>query len=108
MRIASIQTDSNMAVNAIGDINEIVREISETQTTIATAVEEQNATTNDINRTVEIMVNKNSTINQAIGVVALSAEEHHDSAMGIQASANELSSMATVLQSSVARFMNAT
>ena len=108
MRIASIQTDSNMAVNAIGDINEIVREISETQTTIATAVEEQNATTNDINRTVEIMVNKNSTINQAIAVVALSAEEHHDSAMGIQASANELSSMATVLQSSVARFMNAT
>lgn len=106
-RIASIQSDTHLAVNAIGDINEIVREISETQTTIAAAVEQQNATTNEINQTVESTVDKNSLIGDVIAKVAHSAEENRNSATSIQSSSNELSSMAAKLQSSVSRFVRA-
>ncbi|MFK7996519.1 MAG: methyl-accepting chemotaxis protein [Granulosicoccus sp.] len=106
-RIASIQSDTNLAVTAIGDINEIVREISRTQTTIAAAVEEQNATTMEINRTVESTVKQNSTITQVIERVAQTAEENRNSACSIQSSATELSSMASKLQSSMARFVKA-
>lgn len=106
-RIASIQSDTHQAVKAIGDINEIVREISETQTTIAAAVEEQNATTNEINRTVEKTVTENSAISQIIDAVAGTAAENRESATGIQSSATELSSMAIKLQASVSRFVKA-
>ncbi|MFK7860464.1 MAG: methyl-accepting chemotaxis protein [Granulosicoccus sp.] len=106
-RIASIQSDTHLAVNAIGDINEIVREISSTQTTIAAAVEQQNSTTMEINRTIENTVNKNATITQVIDKVATTAEENRSSASTIQASATELSSMASKLQASVSRFVKA-
>ncbi|MFK8081834.1 MAG: methyl-accepting chemotaxis protein [Granulosicoccus sp.] len=106
-RIASIQSDTHLAVNAIGDINQIVREISTTQTTIAAAVEEQNTTTTEIKRTVDTTVNQNTTISQVIDTVARSAVENRDSATDIQAAATELSSMAGKLQSSVSRFVSA-
>ncbi|MFK7996033.1 MAG: methyl-accepting chemotaxis protein [Granulosicoccus sp.] len=106
-RIASIQSETHLAVNAIGDINHIVREISATQTTIAAAVEEQNTTTSEINCTVDTTVNQNATISQVIDKVACSAEENRESATGIQAAATELSSMAGKLQSSVSRFVHA-
>lgn len=104
-RISSIQSDTKLAVNGISGINEIVRQISEIQSTIAAAVEEQNATTVEINRVVETTVSHNATINQAIVQVSLKSDENHDSASSVQASASELGSMATKLQSSVSRFM---
>ncbi|MFK8084135.1 MAG: methyl-accepting chemotaxis protein [Granulosicoccus sp.] len=106
-RIASIQSDTHQAVNAIGDINEIVRDISATQTTIAAAVEQQNATTAGINQTVERTVDRNATISRVIGTVAETADKNQVSAQGIQSSAMELSAMATKLQSSVSRFVKA-
>ena len=51
-RIAAIQSDTERAVQAIGRITEIVDRISDTQTTIASAVEEQHATTSEISRAV--------------------------------------------------------
>jgi len=106
-RIASIQSDTKHAVNAISDINEIVREISETQTTIAAAVEEQNATTNGIDSTVEKVVIQNLVISEAIEKIGLTAENNRNSAGHIQSSATSLGSVADQLQSSVSRFVKA-
>ena len=44
-RVLAIQGDTTAAVNAIGEISTIVAQISDRQTTIASAVEEQTATT---------------------------------------------------------------
>jgi len=52
-RIISIQTDSNSAVNAITSINEIVHEISEYQTGVASALLEQNAASGEMSKTVQ-------------------------------------------------------
>jgi methyl-accepting chemotaxis protein len=51
-RVAAIQTDTTGAVAAIGEISEIIARISDFQTTIASAVEEQTVTTNEMSRNV--------------------------------------------------------
>src|SRR5690606_26053119 len=51
-RIAAIQRDSSGAVEAIGRIQEVIARVADLQTTIASAVEEQTATTNEISRSV--------------------------------------------------------
>ncbi len=51
-RIEAIQTDTSGAVEAIGRIGTVICQINDYQTTIASAVEEQTATTNEMSRSV--------------------------------------------------------
>src|SRR3954463_5243793 len=51
-RVDAIQADTGAAVTAIAEISHIVAQISDRQTTIASAVEEQTATTNEMSRSV--------------------------------------------------------
>jgi methyl-accepting chemotaxis protein len=52
-RVQAIQGDTTAAVAAIEEISSIVAQISDRQTTIASAVEEQTATTNEMSRSVQ-------------------------------------------------------
>jgi methyl-accepting chemotaxis protein len=52
-RVAAIQVDTAGAVDAIGDISTIIASINDYQLTIASAVEEQTATTNEMSRSVQ-------------------------------------------------------
>ncbi|WP_259310364.1 methyl-accepting chemotaxis protein [Cellulomonas sp. P24] len=49
-RVAAIQSDTAGAVRAIGEISSIIASINDFQLTIASAVEEQTATTNEMSR----------------------------------------------------------
>ena len=51
-KIAAIQADTKGAVDAIATIGAIINQISDISSTIATAVEEQSATTNEMSRNV--------------------------------------------------------
>jgi methyl-accepting chemotaxis protein len=51
-RVQTIQADIDGAVTAIEKITTVIARISEFQTTIASAVEEQTATTGEMNRSV--------------------------------------------------------
>ncbi|WP_285611544.1 methyl-accepting chemotaxis protein [Actinokineospora globicatena] len=51
-RVEMIQADTSNAVNAIDEISEIIGRINDFQLTIASAVEEQTATTTEMNRNV--------------------------------------------------------
>ena len=51
-RVEAIQSDTEGAVRAIGEISSIIGQISQIQTTIASAVEEQTATTGEMSRNV--------------------------------------------------------
>ena len=51
-KIEAIQSDTESAVTAIGEIAQVIGHINDIQTTIASAVEEQTATTNEIARSV--------------------------------------------------------
>ena len=50
--IQAIQADTSGAVEAIGQISSVIAQINDYQTTIASAVEEQTATTNEMSRSV--------------------------------------------------------
>ena len=52
-RVSAIQADTEGAVVAIEEISRVIARISDFQTTIASAVEEQTATTAEMNRSVE-------------------------------------------------------
>ncbi len=51
-KIEAIQGNTASAVSAIGEITHVISQINDIQTTIASAVEEQTATTNEIARSV--------------------------------------------------------
>lgn len=53
-RVASIQSEAESAVSAIEAIREVINQVNGYQTTIASAVEEQSATTSEITRNVAL------------------------------------------------------
>ncbi|MCB0909277.1 MAG: methyl-accepting chemotaxis protein, partial [Nocardioidaceae bacterium] len=72
-RIQAIQTDTEAAVTAIGEISAIIAQINDTQATIASAVEEQTATTNEMGRNVAEAATGSNDIATNITGVARSA-----------------------------------
>ena len=72
-RVAAIQLDTTSAIGAIAEITAIVESINAYQTTIAAAVEEQTATTNEMSRSVAEAAVGSSEIATNIIVVAEAA-----------------------------------
>lgn len=103
-KIEAIQSDTEVAVAAIGQIGGIIAQINDAQNTIASAVEEQTATTNEMARNVEEASKGSSEIAQNITVVAQAAESTTTGATDTQTAAGELARMAAELQSIVSRF----
>ena len=103
-KIEAIQADTTGAVSAIKEISTIIDKIAEIQTTIASAVEEQTATTNEMARNVTEAAMGASEIAQNItGVAQAAIATSQGAADSLHASA-ELSRMATDLQSMVGKF----
>ncbi|MBO9521514.1 MAG: methyl-accepting chemotaxis protein [Nocardioidaceae bacterium] len=103
-RIEAIQADTTAAVTAIGQISQIVAQISDTQNTIASAVEEQTATTNEMSRNVTEAATGSSEIATNITVVARAATDTTTGAGNTAQAADELARMASDLQQLVGQF----
>jgi methyl-accepting chemotaxis protein len=73
-RIGAIQADSKQAVDAISTITDVIHQISSISSTIATAVEEQNATTNEMSRNVSEAATSSGEVNSNIAGVAQAAQ----------------------------------
>src|SRR6056297_3161615 len=100
-KIAAIQGDSGEAVAAIGEIGEVIEKIADMQTTIASAVEEQTATTNEIARSVNEAAQGSSQIAENITSVATAAGEAAQGAGRAQEAAVDLRAVAKDLQAIV-------
>ncbi|GGI08120.1 methyl-accepting chemotaxis protein [Egicoccus halophilus] len=100
-RIAAIQSDSDEAVVAIGQITEVIARIADMQNTIASAVEEQTATTNEISRSVNEAARGSSEIAENIVSVAQAAGDTSQGASRTQQAAAELREVADGLQALV-------
>jgi len=100
-KIAAIQGDSGEAVTAIGEIGEVIEKIADMQTTIASAVEEQTATTNEIARSVNEAAAGSSQIAENITSVASAAGEAAQGAGRAQDAAGQLRQIAVMLRSVV-------
>ena len=103
-RIEAIQSDTEAAVTAIAQIAGIIAQINDTQTTIASAVEEQTATTNEMSRNVAEAATGSTDIAQNITGVARSAQDTTAAATSTSQAADQLARMATEMQQLVGKF----
>jgi len=103
-RIEAIQADTGDAVTAIAEISTIIAAIHDSQSTIASAVEEQTATTNEMSRNVAEAATGSNEIAQNISGVARAADETTTGAGNTAAAADELARMASDLQRVVGQF----
>ena len=103
-KIEAIQGDTKGAVVAIGEITTIINQLNDISNTIASAVEEQTATTNEITRNVGEAAKGSSQIVENIVSVATAAKSTTEGATNTQTAAAELARMAAELQRLVGEF----
>jgi methyl-accepting chemotaxis protein len=103
-KIEAIQTDTKAAVGAIAEISSIINQINDISNSIASAVEEQTVTTNEINRSMAEASKGVGDISKNITGVAMAAKDTTQGANDTQKAAQQLSEMASRLQSVVSRF----
>jgi methyl-accepting chemotaxis protein len=103
-RVAAIQADTGGAVSAITEISGIIASISDFQTTIASAVEEQTATTNEMSRSVQQASSGAGEIALNISGVSTAAQSTTESLAQTRTAVAELAELASGLQERVSRF----
>jgi methyl-accepting chemotaxis protein len=103
-RVDAIQRDAEAAVDAIARITDIIGSIGGYQVTIASAVEEQSATSHEMRRGVSVAADGSLSIAQSIQEVAIQTSTSVDVLSGFDDSIQELSSLSTTLRSRVAEF----
>jgi methyl-accepting chemotaxis protein len=103
-RVDAIQISSGDAVTAIGEISRIITQINDFQATIASAVEEQTATTSEMARNVAEAATGSTDIAANITGVAEAARTTAAGVTEAQRAANELATMSGNLQELVQRF----
>jgi methyl-accepting chemotaxis protein len=103
-RVEAIQTDTGGAVRAIGEISSIIALINDSQGTIAAAVEEQTATTTEMNRNVAEAAMSAGQIAENITAVAGAAGATTRAMTDARTAMDEVARMAATLSTSVGRF----
>ena len=102
-KIDAIQGDAASAVSAISEITGVIARVNEIQTTIASAVEEQTATTNEIARSVTEAAAGSGEIAEDVTQVAGAAEDTRAGAQETLTSARSLAEVARDLREVVGR-----
>jgi methyl-accepting chemotaxis protein len=103
-KIDAIQADTKGAVKAIEEIDAIIHQINEISDSIAAAVEQQTVTTKEIGRSVHEAAGGVDDIAKNIGGVAVAVKDITQGAHDMQQASQELSHMASRLQTTVSRF----
>ena len=103
-KIEAIQGDTKGAVTAIEEISNIINQVNDISNSIASAVEEQTVTTNEIGHSVTEAAKGVGDIAKNIGGVAVAAKNTTQGANDTQKASAELSHMAAQLQKVVSRF----
>ncbi|GJL50923.1 MAG: hypothetical protein NPIRA01_21500 [Nitrospirales bacterium] len=96
--IDMIQTNTKDAVEAIGQISEIIQQVHDFQNTVASAVEQQTVTTNEMSRHVFEASKGGAAIASNIAQVAQAATSTNKGTQQTKAAAEELAQMAANLQ----------
>jgi methyl-accepting chemotaxis protein len=103
-RVQAIQADTSGAVAAIGEISLIIERINGLQLTIASAVEEQTATTQEMNRTLSEAASGAGDIAATITSVSDATRRTTDTVGDTRHAAEDVTATAGQLQAVVSRF----
>jgi hypothetical protein len=103
-KITTIQTDTKGAIEAIGTISGVINQINDISATIAAAVEEQSATTNEMLRNASEAASGAGNISANIGGVAQAADGTLSRAQESQKAAQELAEIAGQLSTLMGQF----
>ncbi|MBM7496257.1 methyl-accepting chemotaxis protein [Oerskovia paurometabola] len=103
-RVEAIQDDTSSAVGAIGEIADIIGRINDYQLTIASAVEEQTATTTEMSRGVQESATGASEIAGNITGIATAAQESAATMQRMSVAVDELAQVSVELRTRVAQF----
>ena len=103
-RVEAIQADTDGAVAAISQISAIIAQINDYQMTIASAVEEQTATTNEMSRGVTEAATGAGEIAANITGVATAAQSTTEVLTQMQSAISELAQMSEDLRTRVSTF----
>ncbi|WP_250028040.1 methyl-accepting chemotaxis protein [Paractinoplanes maris] len=104
-RVAAIQQDTGGAVEVISRISEVIAQINDFQTTIASAVEEQTATTGEMSRSIAEVANGSARIATNISDVSTASaeavhgvEQTRTASTGVARTADELRSLVSAFR----------
>jgi methyl-accepting chemotaxis protein len=103
-RIAAIQASSADAVHAISEITSVIARIGDYTTTIASAVEQQTATTSEMSRSVAESATSSGDVARTVANVADVAGATADGAQATQRAAADLTRLAADLTALVGSF----
>lgn len=103
-RISVIHQDMTTAVDANDTITETIERINELSGLIASAVEEQSATTSEIGRSIEAAASSSRGIAESVTQVATAARQTQQSTVETQQSAGDLATMASELNELVGTY----
>jgi len=103
-KISAMQARTKGAVASIEEISLVVQRINDYSNAIASAVEEQPATTNAMTRSISDASQSVVTIAQSIGEVAATADQTSGGALETKQAAAELNGLAEKLHKLVGQF----
>ena len=106
-RVEAIQLDTQAAVAAISQISAIIAQINDTQSTIASAVEEQTATTNEMGRSVEQVAASADGIGRTVARTAADYDVTISKAGQARSAADALAGHSTALRELVQGYRTA-
>ena len=104
-QIAEVQSETGVAVEAIRKIAKTISEISEISGSIASAVQQQSAATNEITRNVQQAATGTQTVSQTMGGVSQAAGDAGRDATEVLSAADALASQADALRREVGSFL---
>jgi len=104
-QVGAIQVETERAVDAISNIGKTVDEMSEISTAIATAMEEQGATTQEIARNIGQVADSTKEVSANIAGVSTASEQTSQAAGELQKASDDLRNQATVLENEMKGFL---
>ncbi|GLW91084.1 methyl-accepting chemotaxis protein [Actinokineospora globicatena] len=103
-RVEAIQAGTAGAARSVQEIQDVVGQITDHSTTVASAVEQQSATTAEMSRAIAAAATGSGELSATFGAVAEVTTATTESARASQAAADDLSTLATKLDALVRVF----
>jgi methyl-accepting chemotaxis protein len=103
-RIGAIRSDTEAAVQAIGEITQVVGRINDLQTAIATAIGDQMATTGEMGRSIGAVAVGSEQVARDVAVIGGSVEATTGGVAAVRTAADELVMVSADLRQLVSRF----